>query len=109
MMPDGKQVIEYLTLLGIGGVFVEFVRAMFLRKKMGADYADIISASAVRLLDPLERRIRELEGELEATKKELVEARKEAHALREENRAERMSIVARQETASRKARKARDV
>jgi hypothetical protein len=89
-------VLQLLTALGLGAVIVEAVRSFTQRKKMGADYADVISASAVRLLDPLENRIQDLEQQVIEAKTELGEAvdalrqerqkREEERVLREEER-----------------------
>lgn len=50
--------------LGLGGVIVELVRSFFQRRNMGANYAEVISRSAVGLLAPLEKRTEELEAKL---------------------------------------------
>lgn len=85
---DAERVIDWLLALSIGGILVELLRAVIHRKKMNADYADVIAASAIRLLGPLEERIKSLETELRNTKRtlaetkhELVEARREIRTL----------------------------
>lgn len=50
--------------LGLGGVIVEAVRSFFQRRNMGANYAEVISRSAVGLLAPLESRVEDLEAKL---------------------------------------------
>jgi hypothetical protein len=87
---DSDRIIELLIALGLGGVAVEVVRSFFLKKKMGADYADVISASAVRLLVPLENRIHELEREVVSYRNKLGEAVEEAERWKREAQAERM-------------------
>lgn len=89
---------QVLTAAGVGAVVVEAIRSVFQRKKMRADEASVISSAAVSLLQPLEKRIHELEDELDKTKldlmavtsewnhtkRELREARTEVRALRAE-------------------------
>lgn len=86
------RVIEWLIALGAGAVLLEIVRSLFLRKKMGADYADVISAAAVRLLAPLEMRIEELQGELDRVKRDLVDAMQEAERWKEEAQSTRRAF-----------------
>lgn len=52
------------AVLGVGGLIVELIRGFFHRRKMGADYAEVISRSAVGLLGPLEKRVHDLEDAL---------------------------------------------
>ena len=94
---DPDRLVEWLIALGAGAVVLEIVRSLFMRKKMGADYADVISAAAVRLLAPLETRITELEEEVNTYKQELHEAvleaeRWKAAAKRERERFEDKNI-----------------
>lgn len=91
--------------LGVGGVVLELVRSFFQRRKMGADYAEVISRSAVGLLAPLEERVHDLEtklgksetrcrvlheqlaeseGRANALTRNLGECRLEVHALRQQ-------------------------
>lgn len=83
---DGERIIDWLLALSIGGVLVEIARSLVQRKKMRADYADVIAGSAIRLLEPLEKRIEELEQELRETKQELVETKSELIEARSEIR-----------------------
>lgn len=68
---DGSQILQLLTALGVGAVLVEIVRSFFQRKNMGADYASVISSSAVSLLAPLNQQIEELRTEVNAAKNEV--------------------------------------
>lgn len=70
-----QEVVQILVALGIGGGVVEGARALFSRRKMSADYADVISASAVRLLTALEKRVDGLEEDLERERSERQEER----------------------------------
>jgi septal ring factor EnvC (AmiA/AmiB activator) len=83
---ESERIIDWLLALSIGGVLVEIARSFIQRKKMNADYADVIAGSAIRLLEPLEKRIAELEQELRATKRELVETKSELIEARGEIR-----------------------
>jgi peptidoglycan hydrolase CwlO-like protein len=87
MVSNLSSVLSLLTALGLGAIIVEAIRSVSQRKKMGADYADVISSSAVRLLAPLENRIKELEAQVADIKGELdnavTELRQERH-LRED-------------------------
>lgn len=92
----GDRLIEWLVVLGLGGVLVETVRSLFMRKKMGADYATAISGAAISLLEPLEHRIHQLEQELDQTrmqltrvKLDLVDAMEEAEHWKKEAQKER--------------------
>jgi hypothetical protein len=81
-------ITQILLSGGVGAIVVEGIRAITQRKKMGADYAETISKSAVSLLDPLEKRIKELEYELRDCHNELSAARQEIEDLRTERGAE---------------------
>ena len=74
MNPD--RIVEFLVALGVGGIFVEAIRSFAQRRKMGADYADVVVKTALGLIEPLEHRIDELEHELEATKTELSQTKR---------------------------------
>jgi hypothetical protein len=84
-----RDAVELLLAVIGGGALAETVRSFFLRKKMGADYADVISASAVRLLAPLEHRIEELEQEVARCKLDLVNAMEEVEHWKREAQGER--------------------
>ena len=56
-------IVDWLLAFGVGGVVIEALRAFVQRRKMGADYADVIASSAIKLLMPLEDRVKELEQE----------------------------------------------
>lgn len=59
-----QNIITVLTASGMGAIIIEIIRAIRQRKKMGADYADVISSAAVRLLTSLEKRTEDLEAEV---------------------------------------------
>lgn len=52
-----------VALLG-GGFLGSLVQALFQRRKLGADYADVIARSATGLLTPLAARVDELQVQL---------------------------------------------
>ena len=80
-MMTQQEVVQVLVALGIGGGVVETIRALFSRRKMSADYADVISASAVRLLTALEHRVDTLEAELAQERRERREERERLEAM----------------------------
>jgi chromosome segregation ATPase len=99
-MSRSRDIVNAVVLLSSGGFAVEVIRGFFQKRKMGADYADVISASAVRLLKPLEDQIDDLQSRLRQTQKELTQtnreltlckvelrhAKEEAHELRTQMR-----------------------
>lgn len=80
-MADTTEVAQILVAIGAGGVVVEGIRALFTRRKMSADYADVISASAVRLIAPLEARIQDLEAQVLTLTEDLASERSERRRL----------------------------
>jgi hypothetical protein len=89
--------LGWLVGLGAGAILVEALRSFVQRKKMGADYADVISASAVRLLAPLEARIKDLESKVLTLESDLNEARKALnHAVEDANHERALRIAAEQ-------------
>jgi predicted nucleic acid-binding Zn-ribbon protein len=102
-------VLSLLTALGLGAVLVEIVRSFFQRKNMGADYASVISSSAVSLLEPLNKQIADL-------KKEVEEAKTQAHAatvalreVQEELRTERQKRIEAEDALTQKRIEAEEV
>ena len=88
---NGASVVEWIVALGIGVILAEIARAVIHRRKMGADTAQVITAAATSLLQPLNERITLLtedvvaaRAELHATREELSRTRIELHAAREE-------------------------
>lgn len=72
-MSTSGDVVQLLAMAGVGGVSVEVVRSVMQRRKMGADYADVIARSATSLLEPLAKRVGELEMALSAERTKVVE------------------------------------
>lgn len=66
-----------LTAAGIGGIFVEVVRAFMHRRGMDATTAKEMSEAAVLLVSPLRDRVVELESELSGTEKQASELDRE--------------------------------
>lgn len=87
-----REITEILLAAGVGGIIVEAIRGLRQRKKMGADYADVIASSAIKLLEPLEERVQEMRTELDKTKLELKDAKRELTAARAELRTARGEI-----------------
>ena len=99
---SGATLLQWAVALGLGGLVAEALRSFVQRRKMGADYADVIAGTAVKLLEPLNKQIAALQeelaatkvelaatkNELTATKAELQSVREEAHALRATMRGE---------------------
>lgn len=79
-----SDVFQAMVALGVGGLLGDIVRSFFQRKKVGADYADVISASAVRLIEPLEHQIDDLEEALGKCRTELKTTRIELRHSQEE-------------------------
>lgn len=59
------QLVTVLVAMLSGGFLAALVQGAFQRKKLGAEYADVIARSATGLLQPLHERIQELEVEVE--------------------------------------------
>lgn len=83
MMANTDGILDILLALGAGGIIVEGVRSVVQRKKLGADYADVIASSAIKLLEPLEEKVKELEAQQQSSHKSLHETKAE---LRETKR-----------------------
>lgn len=73
---------SWVLALGVGAVLAELVRSGFQRRKMSADAAKVITDAATVLLGPLHDRVHELEGEIQATRQELNQARRELDGAR---------------------------
>ena len=83
--------VVILVALLTGGFLTSLVQGFLQRKKLGADYADVIAKSATGLLQPLHERVQELEADLKREKQvarqlseELAEARAVVRLLRTE-------------------------
>lgn len=91
---DLRDITEILLAAGVGGVLVETIRTYRQRKKLGADYADVIASSAIKLLQPLEERILLLESELLETKRRLAATEAELRIVRQDNRTLARKLIA---------------
>jgi chromosome segregation ATPase len=69
-----------VALLG-GGFLGSLIQGLFYRRKLGADYANVIAESATGLLGPLRERVQELEDEVSTTRSELAKAHTKITAL----------------------------
>lgn len=63
------QIVTVLVAMVGSGFLVSLVQGLYQRKKMGADYADVIAKSATTLLTPLATRVEELQEELSTERK----------------------------------------
>lgn len=62
-----NEVIVTVLVALLGGSFLgSIVQGVYQRRKLGADYADVIAKSATSLLTPLATRVEELQDELAA-------------------------------------------
>ncbi len=59
------EIVTLLVALLSGGFLGSFVQGLWQRRKLGADYADVIAKSATGLLKPLAERVEELQAELD--------------------------------------------
>lgn len=84
MTPD--EWVRLCVALGFGGVIMEVIRSYLQRRKMGADYAEVISRSAVGLLAPLEERVHDLERQLSAALAEVASLRRQVAEARRNQR-----------------------
>lgn len=65
LAPDSwSDIVQFVAAGGVGIVIAEFVRGFIHRKGMNADTAKTITDAAITLVDPLQKRVVELEGEL---------------------------------------------
>lgn len=69
-----EQLITLLVAILGGGFLGSLVRGVFQRRKLGADYANVIAESATGLLAPLKERVGELQTEVTQTRAELEQA-----------------------------------
>lgn len=58
------QLLTLLVALVGGGFLGSLVQGLYQRRKLGADYADVIARSATGLLTPLAERVNELQTQL---------------------------------------------
>ncbi len=77
------EIVVTILAAVLGGTFLgSIVQGMWQRKKLGADYADVIARSATTLLTPLADRVHELEDALEVERRRVVELREGLEAAR---------------------------
>lgn len=71
--PWVQTLLAVLAVVGGGGGVAALATVLLQRKKFAADAADVLTDTALTLLEPLKLRVRELEGEVKTTKDNLVE------------------------------------
>lgn len=79
-----SRLLGWAVALGLGGLVAEAFRSFIQRRKMGADYADVIAGTAVKLLEPLQQRINDLQGQLTEVRAQLTETQEDLTATREQ-------------------------
>lgn len=93
---SGATLLQWAVALGLGGLVAEALRSFVQRRKMGADYADVIAGTAVKLLEPLNKQIQELQGKLEITQRQLAATNDELTATNTELTATKEELSATQ-------------
>lgn len=68
---------------GLGGVGA-FVNVFLQRRKFRAEAADVLTDTALTLVEPLQTRVRELENEVRVTRAEVRDATADARTLKNE-------------------------
>lgn len=76
-----ETIVALLVALLGGGFIGSLIQGLFYRRKLGADYANVIAESATGLLQPLKDRVGELQDEVSQTRTELHQAHSKIAAL----------------------------
>ncbi len=77
---DSQSLVAVLVAVLSGGFLGSIVQGLYQRRKLGADYAEVVARSATTLLEPLSARVEELQDELA---KERQRVRAMAHEVAE--------------------------
>ena len=85
--------LSVLGVLGGAGGITAIATVVLQRRKFKADAADVITDTALTLVDPLRQRVKELEAEAAGARKETASAHQEAAAARAEIREFRSAIT----------------
>lgn len=75
---------QILVGCGVGAVVVAIVNAFVSRRKLGADTAQVLSKTALELVQPLRDRIHELEDEVSALRAQVRAATTELRACHQQ-------------------------
>lgn len=75
--------ITVVGLLGGAGGIAAVATVAVQRRKLKADTADVLTDTALQLVEPLKARVRELEGEVQTTRRSAVAANSEVERLRD--------------------------
>jgi type II secretory pathway component PulM len=74
---------QILIGCGLGAVLVAVINAFVQKRKLGADTAQVLSKTALELVQPLRDRIHELEDEVVALRAQVREATTELRSCRQ--------------------------
>lgn len=88
-----EYVVAVLVALLGGGFLGSLVQGLFLRRKLGADYAEVIAKSATGLLQPLTERVEELQTELRQERMKVRVLMAELEDTRDEMRSLKAELV----------------
>lgn len=85
--------LSVLGLLGGAGGVVAATTVLLQRRKFKADAAHVITNTALTLVEPLTKRVKELEAEATGARRETASAHREATAARHEAEAAKSEIA----------------
>ncbi len=81
---DAATIIAVVAAVGGLGGIGAFLQVFSQRRKFKAEATDVLTDTALTLVEPLRERVAELEEEARRTRAEVAQARSEARALRDE-------------------------
>lgn len=81
---DAATIIAIVAALGGLGGIGAFFQVFSQRRKFKAEATDVLTDTALTLVEPLRQRVAELEEEARRTREEVKQARNDARALRDE-------------------------
>lgn len=91
--PWVQVVLSVVGVLGGTGGIAAVTTVVLQRRKFKADAADVITDTALTLVEPLKARVRELETEATGARKETASAHREATAARQQVQAARLDVA----------------
>ncbi len=93
--------VAVLVALASGGFLGSIVQGIWQRKKLGADYAEVVARSATSLLQPLATRVEQLQEELQIERGRVRSLARDLDDARDNlNRARRALMLLRDELES---------
>lgn len=88
----GELAVALLVAL-VGGTFLgSVVQGLYQRRKLGADYAEVVARSATSLLTPLATRVEELQDELAGERQRVRQLSHDLDAAREDLSQARLAV-----------------